>query len=414
MDGEQKRGTQVPDLIFVWIIILGVAAGRAAHGDNGVEDYARKIERKSAALDSIKSELNRGRRKLEELKRKEGSYLEQLAQVEKNIGNSQSYLAQVRRTIDTVSGRIDTLLDSLGFAERKLDRRRRVMKERLRDIYKAGRAYKTDAPGLIRIAVTSVNIADLIHRVRYSQALSAYDKDLLEAIQETQLRILEHTETLQAQREELLALRAAKEEEQSMLVAEQQARQETLEEVRAEKEAYVAMVGELEQAQSELNLIIKQLEKKRKEAEKDKARRAEIAFAKRKGALPWPVDGKVVRRFGKIVHPVYKTVTMNHGIDIEATKGRKVMCVAPGRVDYVGWMRGYGKFVIVNHFDGYLTIYAHLGDISVAQDQDVEYGTVLGVVGETGSLSGPKLHFQIRQATEPIDPAGWLEKEVRS
>jgi septal ring factor EnvC (AmiA/AmiB activator) len=398
----------------LWVLAVGPAVVGTVRGGDPVEEYARKIRRKSAALDSIKAELTRGREKLSELKRKEGSYLEQLAQVEKNIGNSQRYLAQLTRTIDTVSWRIDTLGDSLARSERRLDRRREAMEERLRSIYKAGRAYRVDALGLIRMAVTSQSIADLIHRVRYSQALNRYDRELLDAIREAQHRIQVHTEALQAEREELLALRAAKEEEREMLVAEQESRRKTLEEVRAEKEAYVAMVRELEQAQAELNLLIDQLEKKRREAKVDVERRAKIAFGKRKGKLPWPVEGAVVRRFGKIVHPVYKTVTMNHGIDIEAGKGRKVFCVAPGRVDYVGWMRGYGKFVIVNHFGGYLTIYAHLDDIAVARDQDVEYGTVLGAVGETGSLSGPKLHFQIRQATEPIDPSGWLEERVRS
>jgi septal ring factor EnvC (AmiA/AmiB activator) len=407
MVGEQKRGTQVSGLILRGALLFVIAWGGGARGESVVEEYARKIERNSAVLDSIKAELTRGRSKVAELKRREGSYLEQLAQIEQNISTSEGYLEQVSHTIDTVSWRIDTLMDSLAQSERRLESRRRTMEERLRDIYKAGRGYKTDALGLIRMAVSSESIADLIHRVRYAQALNRYDRDLLETIRQTRVRVRDHAEALQAQREELLALKSAKEEEQEMLIAEQRSRRGMLEEIRAEKDAYAAMVKELEQAQAELNLIIEQLEKKRREAKVDQARRA-------KGALPWPVGGTVVRRFGKIVHPVYKTVTMNHGIDIEATKGREVRCVAPGRVDYVGWMRGYGKFVIVNHYDGYLTIYAHLGDIAVAKDQDVEYGTVVGVVGETGSLSGPKLHFQIRKATEPLDPSGWLEGKAQS
>lgn len=187
-------------------------------------------------------------------------------------------------------------------------------------------------------------------------------------------------------------------------------REEVLVEVKTEKKAYMAMVEELEQAQMELSLLVKRLARKRKEAEDEFKRGLKVAFEKRRGNLHWPVDGKVIRGYGKIVHPVYKTVTMSNGLDIRVQKGEKIFCVAPGRVDYIGWMRGYGKFVIINHFGGYLSIYAHLDKINVLENQEVKYGDELGLAGETGSLNGPKLHFQIRQSSETLDPRKWLEK----
>jgi septal ring factor EnvC (AmiA/AmiB activator) len=134
------------------------------------------------------------------------------------------------------------------------------------------------------------------------------------------------------------------------------------------------------------------------------------AFEKNKGRLPWPVEGAIVKEFGKIVHPVYKTVTMSIGVDIGTGRGERVECVASGKVEYVGWMRGYGQFVIVNHPGGYLTIYAHLDSIMVAKDKDVATGEALGTVGETGSLDGAKLHFQVRKSSDPLNPREWLEK----
>jgi septal ring factor EnvC (AmiA/AmiB activator) len=102
---------------------------------------------------------------------------------------------------------------------------------------------------------------------------------------------------------------------------------------------------------------------------------------------------------------------MSNGIDIKAAKGEKVFSVAPGRVDYIGWMRGYGKFIIINHFGGYLTVYAHLEKISVVESQDLNFGDEIGLTGETGSLNGIKLHFQIRHESETVDPREWLEKK---
>jgi septal ring factor EnvC (AmiA/AmiB activator) len=303
------------------------------------------------------------------------------------------------------------LTDSLHVASEQLEYRQALMKKRLRIMYKVGRSYRSnDLMGMLQLAGSSRSVADLVHRVRYAQEINRYDRRLMATIESLRDDIEQRAIALEERREMLFALKMEKEQEQSTLLSQTTERRKMLDEVQAEKEAYESMVAELEQAQKQLNILITTLEKKRKDAKKEWERGRTIAFEKRKGELPWPVSGKVVRDFGKIVHPVYKTVTMSLGIDIAATNGDMVTCVAPGKVDYVGWMRGYGKFVIVNHFNDYLTIYAHLGEISVEQEQELEFGAIVGKVGETGSLSGPKLHFQIRKSTEALDPTGWLQK----
>ena len=101
---------------------------------------------------------------------------------------------------------------------------------------------------------------------------------------------------------------------------------------------------------------------------------------------------------------------MNNGIDIGSKRGQPIECVAPGVVLHVGSMRGLGKMVIVDHAGGYLSIYAHLESISVSQDQEVTSGTNIGNVGDSGSLGGEKLHFEIRKSTNALNPVEWLEK----
>ncbi len=372
---------------------------------NLVEQYDKKIKEKSVAIDSIRNELDRGRTRVKELQEKEGAYLEQLHALEKNIENAGVYLKKISGQIDTLGIHIELLQDSLEAVTDKLQERQQKMKHRLRDIYKTGH------PRIIEIILTSQTISAMLHRIKYFQELNRYDRRLVRVIDSTKVQVADHKAKLEAEQEELLALKASKEQETKELTREQKERKTVLTELRNEKEAYTAMIRELELAQQELNLLVKRLENKRKEAKIELERGLQIAFEKRKGKLPWPADGTVIRKYGKIVHPVYKTVTMCNGIDIKATKGDNVYCVAPGQVDYIGWMRGYGKFVIVNHFGGYLTIYAHLDKVSVAQDQDVKYGEIIGVVGETGSINGPKLHFQIRRSSETLDPVSWLKKK---
>jgi septal ring factor EnvC (AmiA/AmiB activator) len=88
--------------------------------------------------------------------------------------------------------------------------------------------------------------------------------------------------------------------------------------------------------------------------------------------------------------------------------GAEVRAVAPGRVAHAGWFKGYGNLVIVDHGDGYHTLVAHLASMSTAMGEEVEPGALLGTVGDTGSLKGTYLYFEIREKGRPIDPRAWL------
>ena len=116
----------------------------------------------------------------------------------------------------------------------------------------------------------------------------------------------------------------------------------------------------------------------------------------------------VVEVTRKVIHPVYKTVTMNNGVDIKAAvPGGTVTVVAAGTVIHTGAMRGLGKLVIVDHNNGFLTIYANLTEIRVKNDQNLADGAVIGKIGSTAKDSS--LHFEIRRAGETLDPEKWLE-----
>jgi septal ring factor EnvC (AmiA/AmiB activator) len=407
MDWKHECGTQIPRITVVAFLII-MAVCRIQGADTSiVRHYDKKIREKSSAMDSIKTELSRGRKKVLELDKKEGAVLEQLEVLEKNIETSHLYLRKILAQIDIVHNDIGTLKDSLKTLTGNLDVRQKKMERRLRDIYKTGR------PNPFEIILTSGTVSDMVYRIKFVQQLNLYDRRLLQSIDSVRTLVEKHTEVLVKEQDELVSLKTNKEQETKTLAKEQERRKKTVAEVQAEKKAYLAMINELEQAQQELTVLVKQLERKKKAAKIEIEQGLKIAFEKRKGGLPWPVNGTVVRGYGKIVHPVYKTITMCNGLDIQAPKGETVVSVAPGQVDYIGWMRGYGKFVIVNHFGGYVTIYAHLDRIDVLQGQQVTYGETLGLVGETGSLNGVMLHFQVRHSSETLDPAAWLEKKER-
>ena len=133
-------------------------------------------------------------------------------------------------------------------------------------------------------------------------------------------------------------------------------------------------------------------------------------FGARRGTLPMPVAGTIEVTFGRHVDPKFKTVVEQKGVDIRAAMGTPVHAPSPAIVGFAGWFRGYGNLVVLDHGEGYYTLYAHLASLAVARGDRLEEGDEIGTVGDTGSLKGPYLYFEVRSGTKALDPAQWLEK----
>ena len=135
-------------------------------------------------------------------------------------------------------------------------------------------------------------------------------------------------------------------------------------------------------------------------------------FAKRKGKLDWPVQGKIVTTFGRHRDPVLKTVIPDVGIKIKTGEGEEVRSVFEGEVTIVTWMRGVGNMVLVNHGGGYYTVYGHLDEVYVNPGDEIDRGMILGQVGEYDGLYQSELNFGIwtPPGPNPVNPVHWLKK----
>jgi len=169
--------------------------------------------------------------------------------------------------------------------------------------------------------------------------------------------------------------------------------------VREERGLHERAAKELMSAQDRLSQVVARLPAERM---------ASTQFADSRGHLPAPVDGRIELGFGPILNPRFHTVTLQKGIDFRADPGTSVRAVHRGRVVLAGAFPGYGNLLIVDHGDGYFTLFAHLGSIRPAVNDLVEVGDEVGALGDTGSLKGPYLHFEIRRHGDALDPADWL------
>jgi septal ring factor EnvC (AmiA/AmiB activator) len=115
-----------------------------------------------------------------------------------------------------------------------------------------------------------------------------------------------------------------------------------------------------------------------------------------------------VQEFGRVVDSEFLTQTLRNGVAFDAPRGTPVRSVAAAHVRYADWFRGYGRLVILDHGGQYFTVSGHLDEIAVSVGDPVDPGAVIGTVGDTGSLAGPRLYFEVRRGGKALDPREWL------
>jgi len=134
------------------------------------------------------------------------------------------------------------------------------------------------------------------------------------------------------------------------------------------------------------------------------------SFSYQKGRLRVPVKGKIVSKFGPLRTGDYKAFTFQSGIDIKVERGEPVRSVFEGEVMFAQWLKGYGNLLIIDHGDNYYTLYAHVQEVFKKMGEKVDTGEVIATAGDTGSIKGLCLHFEVRHHGKPVNPMKWFRK----
>jgi septal ring factor EnvC (AmiA/AmiB activator) len=131
-----------------------------------------------------------------------------------------------------------------------------------------------------------------------------------------------------------------------------------------------------------------------------------------RGNLNLPVRGEVIATFGRKRHPEFNEYVFQKGIEIQAPIGEPILAVEAGKVVFSGRFTGYGKLIILDHGSGYFTVYAHASELLKKEGDSVKKGETIALVGDTDSIKGPYLYFEVRKDGKPEDPLLWLAKGV--
>ncbi|MBI2360408.1 MAG: peptidoglycan DD-metalloendopeptidase family protein [Deltaproteobacteria bacterium] len=354
-------------------------------------------------LEGIKKKIAKEKQGISTVQKKEGSVLKGLQRIEEQLDRKDQELKRINMRLEVVIGDLQKKEEQAQKVSQSLSARRELLKKRARALYRWQRG---GSPFVFLNGGGS--IAELMQRKRYLELTLAYDQRLLE-------RLSEESGELEKLREDLIGKREQVDRERRKLVEVKEAirqgrenKREALTSLRREKETRVRALRELEQAAHRLQTMMDEIS--RKAVASAGASRGPADFEAMKGKLDYPVRGEIMAAFGKTQHREFTAELFRKGIDIAASLGEEIRAVESGKVVFADRFSGYGKMLIVDHGQRYYTIYAHLADLLKRSGEPVRRGELIATVGDSDSLQGARLYFEIRKGGKALDPLPWFKK----
>lgn len=365
---------------------------------------ALAAEPQEQELEALHQAIEQRKARIEAFEREQKGLLDALEAIDQVVAAHEEAAARREREAGDAEAALRALEAQLPDLEARLARTRKAMAARVVALYKTGEL------GPAELVFASQSLRELLERVDALGKLLAHDRLLVARFRGEQaaLDAADGAARLAASRRD--EAQAALAERRVELARERASKQALLGTVKSDRARERAVLDELEAAARELEEKIAALG----DEEIPAPAPPPVPFADLRGRLPAPVDAAVVRRFGREVDVEFHTQVFHKGVDFGAALGTPVRVVAAGTVRFAGWFRGYGRMVIVDHGERFYTVSGHLDALRVATGQPVVAGEILGTVGDTGSLAGPRLYFEVREGTQAVDPLRWLEPRVRA
>lgn len=374
---------------------------RAEHQKLDVERKLSELKQKLSKTEARQEAAEEALQKADQAINDANRRLRRLSQERRNIENRLAQLRQDSRRVENELGEAELVISQIVRAQ-YLNARRPSWQNYLNGIN----------PGRLTLEKSLLSYLQLA-QIRATEKLERKQSDIRNVAEETRSRSDELS-------------RIARDEEQSRreLIADKQIRQKAARNLKRDIASTQAKLDKLKKDQARLSSLVASIDArlvKERAAEAEAARRAQEArrkpsrtpqsmpspqtsFAKLKGRLSKPVDGRIVGHFG-----AKRTGNATwQGLQFRAPEGADVHAVAAGTIVFADWLRGYGNLIIIDHGNNYMSVYANNDTILKSIGDGVQQGETIGAVGSSGGDDEPGLYFEIRYRGKPINPAPWL------
>jgi murein hydrolase activator len=390
-------------LVASLAVLVAIPVAAQPRRDDPLQAEQRKLQQTQKQLKEEKERVAAARAR-------ERSILAELEEIDRGLVAKQREVVKLEARIKRAQSDIVLFRGEISKLERQRGGQVQALAGRLRAMYRVHAQ-----GGAVPVILSGDDPVRRAAAVRHLASLAALDARLIQEYRGTSERLADRKSREEAQQRELAGLHEEAKREQAEVDREAAKRRTLLAKVRDERAYHERMVGELTEASHRLEAFIRDLQAKQRRLAKVPPPKGGIeppavGFGNLRGRLPWPTEGRIVTGFGAQVHPRFGTRTFRNGVDIEAAVGREVAAVHAGHVVYTGWFKGYGNLIILDHGNEYYTLYAHVAEIEAKEGEDVKAGQRIGTVGDTGSLAGPRLYFEVRYQGKPQDPEQWLRQ----
>ena len=370
---------------------LGPALDLAAPPAAGRTDDARKAEEQ---LQAVKAEIERVTREVSAEQVERDRLTRDLRGAELAVAHARDALAEVRHERAEDAARRAALATEKRTRETQLEENRAALAGQMRAAYLIGR----QEPFKLLLNQKDPALAGRMFayysyfgRARASQIRLIEDdvRRLAELDAELEAEDAKLAELEKEQRAQLSDLEQARERRNHVLVsleAQSRSRAQNLERLRAQQSGLEKLVRELRAAMERFPV------------------EGNDAFTRLRGKLAWPVSGHLVARFGDTRAGGVRW----DGVLVATERGAPVKAVCQGRVIYADWLPGLGLLAIVDHGDGYLSLYGHNERLYKAAGEPVAAGDTIAAAGDSGGSPRPELYFEIRKGGKPVDPRPWF------
>ena len=391
-------------LTFSMFILLSVISGQTEKNEKDIQFH-------NSELDRLRKEIADYERKIKNTSDREKSEIERLNEIDEEISLVRNLIYRLRKEEKIKEKSITQAEVTIEKKESEHTSLINRYAKRVTHTYKKGRL--SDLEKLL----DAKSWRQAVYRAKYIKIISEHDRSLADEIRRNLVEIEAKRTVLERELTDIRKIDKEKLSRKKWLEQRRRVRNKELGNLKRDRQKMSVALNQRKKAAQQMESIISRLERERvaRIAELERRRKemellGSVPFKELKGKLPWPIEGKVISRFGTYLNPNLKTVTENTGIDIHGSEGTEVRSIYDGIVTTVTYIRGYGNTVILDHGDGFYSVYTHVMDVEVEENSYVNARDIIAHVGDSGSLEGTKLHFEIWGNKDKLNPELWLKK----
>jgi murein hydrolase activator len=347
-------------------------------------------------IEALKEEIADIDEWLDDAEEDRSSLERQLADLEKRIGRLTRERRELRQQASQQQKRLAELDQQETKLVRTLDNQRQSLKKQIRAAWMEG-----DAPA-VKVLLNEIDPDKIARTMTYYEYLSRDTVERLEAFSANLKQLKATRKEVQEGRQRLARLEEDVADRQQKLAASKEQRQQTLASLKADIKSRLNEREQLEADRQRLEKLLREVE----QAIADIPSPNESApFKSLRNKLPWPASGKITSNFGDR----YAKGKLSHtGMLINTPEASEIKAVHYGRVVFANWLRGFGLITIVDHGDGYMTLYGHSSSLFTSPGDWIDAGEPIALAGRTGGTDEPAVYFEIRHKGQPVNPTRWL------